>query len=238
MTEVLTASGNGGSHFTPVPLHRSSSHSLITFRPSSSYLQAPNPSAYRHGDYGSQLSASAPSSAPSSPQIGHHSFSGPPSYASTPASSLSLDPSADLDEEVGQQDDDIPFPSFEGAKPKGFNSQVPVAESDSYPDDHDLDSPRYRTFGKRYISELNQPVNDDQAIEDQPTRHVDYLSHEWREEDLWSSWRYIVSRRKAYTNSVRLENASWRTWIKTKYRLKTVSPETLNWYVDPHHAFL
>jgi hypothetical protein len=32
-------------------------------------------------------------------------------------------------------------------------------------------------------------------------------------------------------NAARLENASWRTWLKAKNNLKTVSPETLNWYV-------
>lgn len=32
-------------------------------------------------------------------------------------------------------------------------------------------------------------------------------------------------------NGVRLENASWRTWQKQRNNLKTISPETLNWYV-------
>jgi hypothetical protein len=26
-----------------------------------------------------------------------------------------------------------------------------------------------------------------------------------------------------------LENAAWRTWVKSKYQLPTISPETLNW---------
>jgi len=42
----------------------------------------------------------------------------------------------------------------------------------------------------------------------------------------------VVSRRDRYSNSVRLENASWRTWAKSKYRLRTVLPETLNWLKD------
>jgi hypothetical protein len=29
----------------------------------------------------------------------------------------------------------------------------------------------------------------------------------------------------------RLENASWRTWAKQRNKLKTISPETLNWSV-------
>jgi hypothetical protein len=30
-----------------------------------------------------------------------------------------------------------------------------------------------------------------------------------------------------------LENASWRTWMKAKNNLKTISPESLNWFVPP-----
>lgn len=70
---------------------------------------------------------------------------------------------------------------------------------------------------------------DDNTIKPEPSRHVDYLSHEWKEEEIWSSWRYMVSKRDVYQNSARLENASWRTWAKCKYKLKTVSPEKLNW---------
>lgn len=73
------------------------------------------------------------------------------------------------------------------------------------------------------------PAVDDTSIEDEPSRHVDYLSHDWKEEDIWSSWRYVTSRRNDYSNGVRLENASWRTWAKSKHNLKTVSPESLNW---------
>lgn len=75
-------------------------------------------------------------------------------------------------------------------------------------------------------------AGDDSSIEEEPERHVDYLSHEWREEDIWASWRYVISRRNRYSNAVRLENASWRSWAKAKYNLPTVSPETLNWLKD------
>ena len=70
---------------------------------------------------------------------------------------------------------------------------------------------------------------DDSAARQEPSRHVDYLSHEWREEDIWASWRHIVSKRKVYGERSRLENASWRTWAKSKYHLRTVTPEKLNW---------
>jgi hypothetical protein len=55
-------------------------------------------------------------------------------------------------------------------------------------------------------------AEDDSVVQPQPSRHVDYLSHIWREEDIWVSWTLIVSKRPAYENSVRLENASWRAW--------------------------
>ncbi|EEA22289.1 protein phosphatase regulator [Talaromyces marneffei ATCC 18224] len=79
---------------------------------------------------------------------------------------------------------------------------------------------------------LLRTSSDDASIESEPERHVDYLSHDWREEDIWTSWRYVVTRRDRYSNGVRLENASWRTWAKSKYGLRTVSPETLNWLKD------
>jgi len=82
------------------------------------------------------------------------------------------------------------------------------------------------------VPDLVWAVDDDQAIEPEPTRYVDYLSHEWKEEDIWPSWSYIVHRRQTISNSVRLENALWRTWVKAKHNLKTITPETLNWFKD------
>lgn len=73
---------------------------------------------------------------------------------------------------------------------------------------------------------------DDTAVRKEPSHHVDYLSYEWREEDIWSSWRHIVEHRSVYGERSRLENASWRTWAKAQFKLKTVSPETLNWLKD------
>jgi hypothetical protein len=51
---------------------------------------------------------------------------------------------------------------------------------------------------------------DDTALCTQPSQHVDYLSHNWAEEDIWASWSHIKSKRSGYTNGARLENASWR----------------------------
>jgi hypothetical protein len=72
-------------------------------------------------------------------------------------------------------------------------------------------------------------AEDDTAIKQAPSRHVDYLSHDWKEEDIWSSWKHIVSNRKVYGERSRLENASWRTWAKQRQKLKTVPPDSLNW---------
>ncbi|RDA91480.1 hypothetical protein CP533_4555 [Ophiocordyceps camponoti-saundersi (nom. inval.)] len=77
-------------------------------------------------------------------------------------------------------------------------------------------------------------AQDDCAVTNKPTRQVDYLSHDWTEEDIWSSWRYVISKRgsQEFPNCQRLENASWRTWSKVKNGLKTISPEDLNWLKD------
>jgi Fungal protein of unknown function (DUF1752) len=126
------------------------------------------------------------------------------------------------------EDDDIPFPSFE--PPGIYGREELMTEPLSIIDEEPLVQPVHSP--RDDAPELPSAVNDDQALEPEPTRHVDYLAHEWKEEDIWSSWRYVVARRKAIPNSVRLENASWRTWMKAKYNLKTVSPEKLNWLKD------
>ncbi|PGH11808.1 hypothetical protein AJ80_06966 [Polytolypa hystricis UAMH7299] len=82
------------------------------------------------------------------------------------------------------------------------------------------------------FSMMPRTAGDDNSIESEPTRHVDYLAHDWEEEDIWSSWRYVVSKRTAYNNSTRLENAAWRSWAKCKYQLGTVPPESLDWLKD------
>ncbi|KAF1813651.1 hypothetical protein P152DRAFT_393836 [Eremomyces bilateralis CBS 781.70] len=75
-------------------------------------------------------------------------------------------------------------------------------------------------------------AEDDTSIKPEPTRHVDYLSYDWREEDIWSSWRHIVAQRRVLGERSRLENASWRQWAKQQNKLKTVAPESLNWLKD------
>lgn len=83
-----------------------------------------------------------------------------------------------------------------------------------------------------YLPVLPGSVNtipDDSTLSDLPRGQVDYLSHEWREEDVWRSWRNMTRLKNEIANGVRLENASWRTWWKQRNGLGTVTPETLNW---------
>lgn len=87
-------------------------------------------------------------------------------------------------------------------------------------------------------SVTNQPLPDDSSYSVQPEGQVDYLSHEWREEDVWRSWRSMTRQKNAIANGMRLENASWRTWWKQRNKLKTVSPETLNWLKDSDVTWL
>ncbi|KAF4332559.1 hypothetical protein FBEOM_13638 [Fusarium beomiforme] len=49
----------------------------------------------------------------------------------------------------------------------------------------------------------NECTKDDMAVSIRPSHQVDYLSHDWREEDIWSSWRCIVMRRGDLSDSER-----------------------------------
>ncbi|KAG5360083.1 Resistance to glucose repression protein 1 [Yarrowia sp. B02] len=117
-------------------------------------------------------------------------------------------------------------------------SSISSAEDDT--DNHEISSvssPELEATDPSKAAAASQepsaaPVHDDSDVHYEPSRHVDYLSHDWKESDISSSWRYIVLRRKEVANSARLENASWRTWAKAKYNLKTVSPESVNWLKD------
>ncbi|EZF30677.1 hypothetical protein TMEN_5878 [Trichophyton mentagrophytes] len=73
---------------------------------------------------------------------------------------------------------------------------------------------------------------DDCFVEREPSRHVDYLSHSWREEDIWSSWRYIAARKDEYESGHRLENAAWRSWARIRFGLGCFPAEALNWQKD------
>lgn len=232
MTEVLSIQQpDGNTHFGS-SLRRSSSQTSFLLQNPASYSKShPNlRSKYAAIGYDtSRLPASLPSSAPSSPRLAAPESSNHPSYTSTPSSSLSL-------EDQCEQKEDIVFPSYDGG---GYYDETPEAEgveTTSIPEPPRPTAMRQSasdtSLAKPELperSERQPTAGDDTAIESEPTRHVDYLSHNWKEEDIWSSWRHIVAKRRSYSNWPRLENASWRTWAKSKHQLKTVSPETLNW---------
>ncbi|KAI8412290.1 hypothetical protein FOFC_08920, partial [Fusarium oxysporum] len=116
------------------------------------------------------------------------------------------------------------------------NSETPSSSrsSDSYmisPTDH-VSSEVSDDISRPDTPDHGGNTKDDMAVSSKPSRQVDYLSHNWREEDIWSSWRYILMRRGELPNSIRLENAVWRAWVKAKNNLKTISPETLDWLKD------
>ncbi|KAF8892206.1 hypothetical protein BD779DRAFT_1511575 [Infundibulicybe gibba] len=90
------------------------------------------------------------------------------------------------------------------------------------------------------LSVSTNATPDDSSVSTQylPRGQVDYLSHDWEEEDVWRSWRNMTRQKNEIANGVRLENASWRTWWKQRNHLSTVSPETLNWLKDSDVTWL
>jgi hypothetical protein len=213
-------------YFSSSPLRRS--HSQPKFVTQQSYSATPSrPKSSTAFNTIISPSNSANSSTPSSPRT-LHADSAAPSYSSTPASSLSLDAHCDDRDD----EDQIVFPSYDDVRYYGQVEDLEPPASPRTGDSYTV-SPTSNSTSTN-VSRPQSPdsiehAEDDTAVRSQPSRHVDYLSHNWKEEDIWSSWKHIVSKRKTYANSARLENASWRTWTKSKNKLKTVSPETLNW---------
>ncbi|KAF8467741.1 hypothetical protein BDZ91DRAFT_125112 [Kalaharituber pfeilii] len=133
------------------------------------------------------------------------------------------------------EEKDIDFPVFDYAETITPDASPDLDPSPSLFSSESCTSASSSTVSPPNSPEPEQPLFialDDNTIKREPSRHVDYLSHDWKEEDIWSSWRYMVGKRNVYQNSARLENASWRTWAKAKYKLKTLSPEKLNWLKD------
>lgn len=180
---------------------------------------------------------SSPSSGPPSPTALHVESESDPSCASTPATSVSFDGQYDNDDAAVVESRDPLLLSEYGDNLYFMLDDEDELEPSLSPPMGDLYvvSPTDNTSASTSRPESPVPpehAEDDTAVKHRPTQHVDYLSHNWREEDIWSSWRYIISKRGEFTNAPRLENASWRTWMKAKYGLKTVSPDTLNWCVS------
>ncbi|OTA24195.1 hypothetical protein BTJ68_13295 [Hortaea werneckii EXF-2000] len=244
MAEVLRASPTPDSQ----PLYQSSG--LRRSQPSSSSLVCLDSAA---------LSPSPRSTTPSTPHAEHteHLETSPSAATLAPskASSSDLTSFANLglertnsstgwsmdSNDTSSQDDEPPdFPDYMGLQFAQMPS-TPHIDFEGYGQSSSDEpvSESVTTDTTRSDSPLPTPtVLDDTAMKLEPKQHVDYLSHDWREEDIWSSWRHIVSQRRVYGQRSRLENASWRTWAKSKYQLRTVSPETLNWLKESDVTWL
>ncbi|KAI3397887.1 hypothetical protein diail_10288 [Diaporthe ilicicola] len=238
MAVVITSEES--SYFAPSALRRS--HSQSRFGPRQSGGLHGSASASRIHDLYPQpvkiFSDSTLSTAPSSPQTIHASTADH-SCSSTPASNLSLSTDSEgcdsgLLHDLGEESD-IVFPAYNaylGPPTPEELEPPPSPRTASSPGNETSTTTSNPETPESYCEPGGNAV-DDTAVGAQPTRHVDYLSHDWKEEDIWSSWKHIISNRDGFGgNSARLENASWRTWIKAKNNLKTVSPETLNWLKD------
>lgn len=227
MAEVLPFRGpdNGQPYYSSNPLQHLS--------PSSSFLiESPTYSPSSKARLTLKTNISSGDSSPYISQSNSYTdLCHTPSYHSTPASTTSLDTRAEDDEEnflpsygdstvAKHQEYSTPDPATTRVPNNSTESSAAFSNAESTPTNESLT-----------ISPRPHLVADDTAVRDEPQRQVDYLSHDWKEEEIWSSWKHIVSKRKIYGETSRLENASWRTWTKSMHHLKTVSPETLNWLV-------
>ncbi|KAL1302523.1 hypothetical protein AAFC00_002909 [Neodothiora populina] len=263
MAEVLTRSRDDKSYYTASSLKRSapSRTSLLVGSPpkTSSLRPAASESSFAHVDgYSRQFPSSSSASLGTRQQscTDFSQFSQPPSFSTARPPTLSFESQSHHDDydDGSSEEEEIAFPAYDEVH--FYHEDEPLPPSPR-PEDDDVDTstetethsqsdgsqaspePASTTDSTRSDSPLPTPtVADDTAIKHEPSRHVDYLSHDWREEDIWSSWRHIVSQRKVYGQRSRLENASWRTWAKSKYQLATVSPETLNWLKESDVTWL
>jgi len=240
ITMAVVLNSDDGSYFGQGSLQRSHSQTHFGGGSRSSYQASTSKitQSYRPS-ISDSYSDSVSSSTSSSPRTTHAETSDL-SYASTPASNFSF--ASDFEDTLAS--DHVQHGQFQLPDYKHQHSlyiRPPASPDDNLepppsPKTGDSFTPSPVDYGsvgdetpKPDTPEFPEHAEDDTAVTTRPSRQVDYLSHEWREEDIWSSWRYIVSRRGEYPNSERLENASWRTWMKSKNNLRTISPETLNW---------
>ncbi|KAK5149073.1 hypothetical protein LTR04_000116 [Oleoguttula sp. CCFEE 6159] len=229
MTEVLSVSRqpNGSSFYPSSPLrrsHRSQSSFFLDTALSPSYPSAPKRDD-SHAEHTERSSNSLSSSALSSLQASYTDLS-QISLSSASASTLSLDVTFDDDDD--DEDEEIAFPTYDDSsyfKDRQYSDPTPsprIESSYKNPSSSTNESTT-TTSSKPHSPPPTRVATDDSAIRSEPSRHVDYLSHHWREEDIWSSWRHIVSKRKFYGQRSRLENASWRTWAKSKLKESDVT---------------
>ena len=229
MAEVISVprQPDGHPYFASTPPLRRSSPSQASLLAGSpkSYSPSSSPRSRQPAtEHSERITLTPPAYPPSPPQSSPTEISQSSSFNSTPASSHSSSV-------IGDEEDDLSFPTYNDDNSFISSDEGPLCPPNTTSPENLADPHGTANTAHSQSPFPPQTAIDDTAVRIEPSRHVDYLSHDWQEEDIWSSWRHIVSKRKIYGERSRLENASWRTWAKSKYGLRTVSPETLNWSV-------
>jgi hypothetical protein len=198
MAAVLPPDDNG--YFTASGLRPSHSHS--NFISSTSPYSTSSYLSEHYKPASKSYAESNSSSAPSSPRT-VHADSVDLSYASTPATNLSI--ARGYYDTIGlieSPEDHFMFPSFAQEKLYVY----PEIRPDIHYDDSVEPSPSPRTGDSYTVSpaehknseeashdtsrpetlehENSEHAEDDTAVSSRPSHQVDYLSHEWREEDI------------------------------------------------------
>ena len=227
MAEVLSPT----SHFDGM-----SGYGSNLFLPHDTSPQSPpmiDPNTQFSDEFDDSILDMYPSTAPPSPELDRDSQTGNTGFPSIPKKVSNQDESA--------IEEDICFPSYGDGNALSSPVERRASPPPPRPAERAISKVLRPSKPRRARTSIETPPAsptlevslqrplDDSAVKAEPTRHVDYLSHSWKEEDLWSSWRHVVGKRRTYGEISRLENAAWRTWGKSHYGLQTVSPVKLNW---------
>lgn len=195
MTEVLhlPIQPDGQSYFQAAGLRRSAPSSSSIFLDSdSSPITLGSKAPYKtHAEHSEHISTPTPAY---SRPISTASSSSTISDASSDDSSLRSDETARTALSV---ETDLDLPDYDHVSfSQAEDNQAHLSSGSAYSEDSS-DAPTDTSDTTLSESPLHTPtVSDDTAVKSEPSRQVDFLSHEWREEDIWSSWRHIVSQRK------------------------------------------
>lgn len=130
---------------------------------------------------------------------------------------------------ASRKDSDVSDGDDVDLSPPHYEDRGPGTQHDYHGRNGSLDEMLCDAATKPAGGRAQIPAADDTWVETEPSRYVDYLSSEWKEEEIWSSWRYVVSRRRALNGVRRFENASWRNWAKSRFRLDTFKAGSLHW---------
>ncbi|EGX47280.1 hypothetical protein AOL_s00088g56 [Orbilia oligospora ATCC 24927] len=224
MAEAQCASTSYDKVYTPQPINSELNFDYLAFPP-------PNPIYFG----GRMASASSPlTNSPRTSVTSISTISSWGSYFETAGNQSSLSPY--------ETEDTFTFPACYDYNPASEKlTFIHLEHSIEAEEDDPPFSPTAADVPIAVTTAADLPVtaiDDIHLLRAEPSRHVDYLSHGWKEEDIWASRRYMVGKREVYDNAARLENASWRTWMKVKRKLRTVSPEKIDWMKDYNFTWL